>query len=118
MLAGTVAFGIGLVAASASPSLPAFGVLGFVVGMALSSVTISYVTIRAASTPDPLLGRVVSLARTVTIGTQPVGMLAGGLLIDAVGGGLTLGAMGVGTLAAAAIFGTSRALRGVVVEQR
>jgi hypothetical protein len=52
----------------------------------------------------------------ITVGVQPLGMLAGGLLIDAVGGGLTLVAMGGAVLAAALGLGTVRSLRTARVE--
>ena len=62
-------------------------------------------------TPDELLGRVGSTARMVSLGLQPIGMLVGGVLLDAAGGGVTLAAMGVATIAASLVFSLSRTLR-------
>jgi MFS transporter, ENTS family, enterobactin (siderophore) exporter len=116
LLAGGLVFGACLAAAGAIPALALFAVLGFVVGAAYSVVAVAYVTLRAANTPDALLGRVVSLARMITVGVQPVGMLAGGLLIDAIGGGLTLVAMGGAVLVGTLGFGVVRSVRTAVVE--
>jgi MFS family permease len=46
---------------------------------------ITTVTLRQASVPDRLLGRVTSAQRLVGAGTVPVGALLGGLLADALG---------------------------------
>jgi MFS transporter, ENTS family, enterobactin (siderophore) exporter len=117
MLAGGGLFGICLALAGASSSSVVFGGLGFVVGATYSTVAVAYVSIRAANTPDALLGRVVSVARMATVGVQPLGMLAGGLLIDAIGGGPTLVAMGVTAGVAATLFAAARPLRTAVLQQ-
>jgi MFS family permease len=117
MLTGGGLFGICLALAGASSSAVVFGGLGFVVGAAYSTVAVAYVTIRAANTPDALLGRVVSVARMATVGVQPLGMLAGGLLIDSIGGGPTLVAMGVAAGVAATVFAAARPLRNTVLQQ-
>jgi hypothetical protein len=87
----------------------------FVVGAASASVVITYVTLRSAAAPDELLGRVGSTARTPSIGLQPIGMIAAGVLLDSIGGGLTLLLMGSALLAATAGFALSRPLRGATV---
>jgi MFS family permease len=87
----------------------------FVVGAASASVVITYVTLRSAAAPDELLGRVGSTARTLSIGLQPIGMIAAGVLLDSIGGGLTLLLMGSALLVATAGFALSRPLRRATV---
>ena len=77
----------------------------------MSSVTITYLTLRTAHSPDALLGRIGSTARTISLGLQPVGMLAGGLLIDATNGATTIVAMGVLVAVLALVFAPIGALR-------
>jgi MFS family permease len=117
MLAGTAVFGIAMSAAVVTRVLSVFAALGFVVGVAYGTMAVSYVSLRAAFTPDIYLGRIVSLARTISVGMQPVGMLVGGLLIDAVGGGQTLALMGLVTILIAGVFGVPRALRFATIER-
>ena len=69
---------------------------------------IAYLTLRTTHSPDALLGRVGSTARVVSIGLTPVGLLAGGLLIDATNGATAIAAMGIWMLALTAGFGASR----------
>jgi hypothetical protein len=83
----------------------------FLIGAALAVQLVSYMTLRALITPDELLGRVSSVSRTVTVGLQPLGMLAGGALIDASSGGTTLMAMGGVAIVASVVFGLSRTFR-------
>lgn len=87
----------------------------FVVGAASASVVITYVTLRSAAAPDELLGRVGSTARTLSIGLQPIGMIAAGVLLDNIGGGLTLLLMGSALLLATAGFALSRPFRRATV---
>jgi predicted MFS family arabinose efflux permease len=72
---------------------------------------ISYITVRATVTPDELLGRIGTTARTLTMGIQPVGMLLGGILLDRVHGATTLVVMGTLTVVVAGAFAFSSALR-------
>jgi MFS family permease len=89
LVRGVVLVGIGL-AGHVELLLP----LGFVAGIADSAVLTTYLTLRTAHSPDALLGRIGSTARTISLGLQPVGMLAGGLLIDATNGATTIIVMG------------------------
>ena len=73
---------------------------------------IAYLTLRTTHSPDALLGRVGSTARVVSIGLTPVGLLLGGLLIDATNGATAIAAMGIWMLALTAGFGASRIVRG------
>ncbi len=83
----------------------------FVVGASSAAVVITYITLRSAAAPDELLGRVGSTARTISIGLQPIGMIAAGLLLDSIGGGASLLLMGSGLLIATLGFSFSKALR-------
>lgn len=83
-----------------------------VIGAGLAIVLVSYATLRASATPDELLGRVGSTARMVTLGLQPIGLLAGGALIEASGAADALVAMGSVVVVASLVFGLSRTFRG------
>ena len=98
-----------LIASSTAPAV--YLGAGFFVGAALAVQLVSYMTLRATITPDELLGRVGSTARTVTLGLQPLGLLAAGALLDAGDGGLTLLTMGAVAIAATILFGLSRTVR-------
>ena len=87
-------------------------------GITSTIVLVSYITLRAASTPDALLGRVGSIARMITLGLQPVGMLTAGILLDAVGGGWTLVAMGSFAVGVSLLFALSSTLREARVDGR
>jgi hypothetical protein len=72
---------------------------------------ITYLTLRTAHSPDELLGRIGSTARTISLGLQPLGMLAGGLLIDATDGATTIIAMGAAVACLSVLFAPIGALR-------
>lgn len=93
-----------------------FEVLGAAgAGLAGAPVLIAYITLRATIPPDALLGRVGSTARTMSLGLQPVGLFAGGVLLDAVGGGATV-LLVAGLLAAlTALFALSATVRDAAV---
>jgi hypothetical protein len=65
---------------------------------------VTYLTLRTALSPDALLGRVGSTARTISLGLQPVGLLVGGALIDLTDGSTTLALMGVAVAAISLVF--------------
>jgi MFS family permease len=95
VLAGAiVVMGLPLVAAAAIPSLAAIVVLGGLSGAGEAALVVVYVSVRAANSPDALVGRIASTARVTTLGLSPFGFLAGGLLIDVVGGTATLAILG------------------------
>jgi hypothetical protein len=75
-------------------------------------VLIAYLTLRTTHSPDALLGRVGSTARLVSIGLTPIGLLGGGLLIDAAGGATALAAMGVWMVALTVVFAAPAGVRG------
>lgn len=112
MLLGTFAVGVALLVVAASPPVPVVLIASFVAGVAESSVLIAYLTLRTTHSPNALLGRVGSTARVVSIGLTPLGLLAGGLLIDATNGATALAAMGFWMIALALVFGASAIVRG------
>jgi MFS family permease len=104
MVVAAIVTGAGLAAGRSVPSPVLLGLIGLVMGGAWTLVEVSYVTLRLAASPEALLGRISTVAKTATIGVQPVGMLIGGLLIDRVGGGTTLAAMGLAAVAISILF--------------
>jgi MFS family permease len=110
VLAQLVAGATLLVLASMS-SVPVFYAAAFAAGVSNSVSLVSYNTLRAAMTPDHLQGRVGSTARTIAIGAQPLGMVAGGTLIDLTSGATALAAMGGLGIGASLVFGLSRRFR-------
>jgi hypothetical protein len=112
MLGGTVVTG-GVLLVIAGIGIPAVLIAGsLAAGVAQAVVLTSYVTLRAAIPPNELLGRVGSTARLVSLGLQPIGMLAGGAFLDATDGGTTLAVMGLLLVAISVLFASSRTLRG------
>jgi MFS family permease len=111
MLACGAVIGAMLVVISASGTPAVYLGASFFVGAALAVQLVSYLTLRASITPDELLGRVGSTARTVTLGLQPLGLLAGAALLDAADGGVTLLTMGLVAIGASLLFGLSRTVR-------
>ena len=111
LLGGNLARGILLVGIGLAGRLDLLLPFGFLAGIADSSVLITYLTLRTAHSPDELLGRIGSTARTISLGLQPVGMLAGGLLIDATNGASTIVAMGATVAVLSVAFAPIRALR-------
>lgn len=94
--------------------VPAMALLALVAGVAAEQVAVAYVTIRATVTPDELLGRIGAATRSLSVGMQPLGLLAGGILLDAVHGAITLRVMGLFLVAMTLAFslsGTMRAAR-------
>jgi hypothetical protein len=85
--------------------------LAVVAGVAQSMVLLTYITARTAHSPDVLLGRVGSTARTISLGLQPLGLLAGGALIDLTNGSTTIATMGVALLILSVVFAPVASLR-------
>jgi len=103
--------GVPMIAAAAIPSLLAIVVLSALSGAGEAAVTVVYISVRAANSPDLLVGRVASTARVIALGLMPVGSLIGGLLIDNVGGTMTLAILGAGMCALALAFSQVGSLR-------
>lgn len=85
--------------------------VAFVAGIAQSMVLVTYITMRTTYSPDELLGRIGSTARTISLGLQPVGLLAGGALIDLTSGSTTIALMGICVAALSLVFAPVSALR-------
>lgn len=83
----------------------------FAAGAAMAFVTALYVTLRSSLTPDALLGRIGSLSEVATDTLTPVGMLAGGALLDLTSGGATLLTMGLALAFFTLAFSTSSHFR-------
>lgn len=105
MLAAVALTGTATVLTGVIPSFPVIVVLNVISGAAESALVITYVSVRAANSPDALVGRIASTARVMALALQPIGSLVGGVLIDALGGGTTLAIFGA-ALAVLALAGT------------
>ncbi|HSL76723.1 MAG TPA: hypothetical protein VK867_07255, partial [Candidatus Limnocylindrales bacterium] len=82
-----------------------------IAGAAQSVVLVTYLTARTNMSPDALLGRIGSTARTLSLGLQPVGLLAGGALIDLTDGSTTIAVMGAILIGLTILFSPVRSLR-------
>ena len=98
--------------------VPVLLAVAFASGVAQSMVLVAYITVRTAYSPDALLGRIGSTARTISLGLQPVGLLVGGALIDLTSGSTTLAAMGIGLAGLSLVFAPVRALRTARLQPR
>jgi len=72
---------------------------------------VGYITLRTALSPDAMLGRIGSTARTISVGLMPIGSFAGGAMIDLTNGGVTLATMGALLLVASGAFALMPNLR-------
>lgn len=104
LVAAVFVTGAPLIAAAAIPSVPAIFALTALSGAGEAALVVVYVSVRAANSPDALVGRIASTARVAALGLMPIGSLVGGLLIDAVGGTSTLAILGVATCGLALAF--------------
>ncbi len=111
MVASVFVMGITLVGAAAIPSLPVIVALTALSGGAEAALVVVYVSVRAANSPDVLVGRIASTARVMALGLMPIGSLVGGILIDTVGGSETLAILGGLTCALALVFSQVDGLR-------
>ena len=103
--------GVPLIAAAAIPSLVAITVLSALSGAGEAALVVLYISVRAANSPDALLGRIASTARVIALGLMPIGSLVGGVLIDTVGGSATLAILGVSLCVLAIAFSQVDSLR-------
>jgi hypothetical protein len=85
-------------------TVPVIAIVCLLAGILNSIVLVAYLSLRTLLSPDALLGRVGATARTLSVGMMPLGSLAAGIALDAIGGGPTLTLMGVGLVAAGAGF--------------
>jgi ENTS family enterobactin (siderophore) exporter len=118
LLLGSFSTGIALIGVAAADSIPVLIGGSLVAGISQSLVLVTYISVRTAYSPDNLLGRVGSTARVISLGLQPLGMLAGGVLIDATSGTTTIAIMGAALCVLALGFVPVRALRTATVSGR
>jgi MFS family permease len=111
LIGGSATTGVLLLALSVVSSVPIMLGVAVVAGVAQSMVLLTYITARTAHSPDVLLGRVGSTARTISLGLQPLGLLAGGALIDLTNGSTTIATMGVALLILSVVFAPVASLR-------
>jgi MFS family permease len=108
---GNIAMGISLVVLAISVQVPVLLGVALVAGIAQSMVLVMYLTLRTTYSPDELLGRIGSTARTFSLGLQPVGLLVGGALIDATSGSTTIALVGIAVALVGLVFAPVAALR-------
>ena len=113
LLGGSAVMGAMLLAVSVNDAVPVLLVAALVSGIAQSLVLVTYITLRTVLSPDALLGRIGSTARTISLGLQPLGLVAGGILIDATDGSTTIAVLGAALVGLAIAFLPVRALRGL-----
>nr|MBA2299516.1 MFS transporter [Chloroflexota bacterium] len=118
LLGGTFVTGCMLVVVASTDQVPILLVVAAISGIAQTMVLVTYITVRTAYSPDALLGRIGSTARTISLGLQPVGLLAGGALIDLTNGSTTIAVMGVGLALVSLAFIPVGALRQAAVQPR
>ncbi len=113
LMGGYVIQAVGILAVGAPMTLPIGVLLGaaLVSGFGAGLTIVAYLTHRAAATPDRLLSRVGSTARTISIGLQPIGMVVSGVLLDSVGGNATILLTGAAMLVTAGAFALSPTMR-------
>jgi predicted MFS family arabinose efflux permease len=112
LVVAMLVMGAPLIAAAAIGSLPAIVALAGLSGAGEAALVVVYVSVRAANSPDELVGRIASTARVIALGLMPIGNLIGGILIDTVGGTGTLAVLGVSMCLLALGFSQVGSLRG------
>jgi predicted MFS family arabinose efflux permease len=111
LLGGSFATGCFLLVVATTDQVPILLGASVAAGVAQSMVLVTYITMRTAYSPDELLGRIGSTARTISLGLQPLGLLAGGALIDLTNGSTTIAVMGLVLALLSVAFLPVRALR-------
>ena len=118
LLGGTFATGIFLVIVATTDQVPVLLAVAIGSGVAQSMVLVTYITLRTALSPDALLGRIGSTARTISLGLQPIGLLVGGALIDLTSGATTIAVMGLVLAGLSLVFVPVQALRRASTQSR
>lgn len=118
LLGGNLLTGGALLALSVVVAVPFLLASAFVAGIAQSLVLVTYLTMRTAFSPDELLGRIGSTARTISLGLQPVGLLTGGALLDLLDGSRVLALMGLAVSSVSLLFALVRPLRNASLPAR
>jgi MFS family permease len=115
MVVAVFVIGAPLAAAAVLAPLPALAAMAAVSGAGEATLVVLYVSVRAANSPDELVGRIAATARVIALGFMPIGNVIGGILIDTVGGSETLAILGVSICLLGLGFSQVRALRGATV---
>jgi MFS family permease len=118
MVGGTTAAGLAILGFSGTDRLWIALALALLAGASESMAIVFYGTLRAQLTPDHLLGRVISTARVLTFGLQPLSLFLAGVLLDLVGGALTLALIGGLSLAASIAFWLAGGVRALQSRDR
>jgi MFS transporter, ENTS family, enterobactin (siderophore) exporter len=105
MLAANAGRAAALLAMALASGVVSLLVAAAAFGLGEGLMRVVYLTLLARLTPDRLMGRVASIANSLVLGMRSVGVLAGGILLQAAGGAATLGAMGGGLLLVSLLFG-------------
>jgi MFS family permease len=111
LLLGNLAVGLATAGLALTGSMLLMVAFAFGSGAFQAVVLVAYLTARAANSPDELLGRIGSTARTISVGIQPIGLLVGGLLLDGFHGGPTLLLIAASTGLASLLFVLSPGIR-------
>lgn len=111
LLGGTLVTAAALIVLAVTPEVPVMVVVSIASGIAQSMVLLTYLTLRTVYSPDALMGRIGSTARTISLGLQPIGLLVGGALIDLTSGSTTIAFMGISIALVSLVFAPVRALR-------
>ena len=104
LLVAVLVTGLPLAGLALVDSIPGLFAMTAVSGAGEAALTVIYISTRAAHSPDALLGRIASTARTVTLAFGPPATLLGGVLIDVIGGTWTLVVFGLAIAAVALVF--------------
>ena len=118
LLGGSLVMGLALVLVAVEDGVPLLLGTAIVAGVAQSMVLVTYITVRTAFSPDDLLGRIGSTARTVSLGLQPIGLLVGGALIDLTSGSATIALIGLSVVVVSLAFAPVGALRRASLQPR
>ncbi len=118
LLGGNLMLGAALVVMAVTTEIAAQVVMAIFAGVAQSLVLVTYMTLRTARSPDALLGRIGSTARTISLGLQPVGLLIGGALVDATSGSTTIAVMGIAVAAVSLAFAPIAGFRHATIGPR
>jgi MFS family permease len=100
MFATTLGWGlVSLAQGSTGMAVIEMGVALLCEGTGAGLFFLTYISLRQAITPEPLLGRVIATMRWVAIAGTPLGALLGGILGEAIGLRHTLGLIGIAGVA-------------------
>jgi len=111
LIVSVLVMGLPLAGLALVDSVPGLFVMTALSGAGEAALTVIYISTRAAHSPDALLGRIASTARTVTLAFGPPISLLGGAIIDTIGGTSTLVVFGLAIVVVAIVFTRVASLR-------